>query len=247
VNSTSSNTRPPSRPASRGLHGDLLDRLGLAITQGELAPGAVVTLEELETLYNVSRPVVREVVRVLESMGMASLRRRIGVVVLPREDWNLFDPQIIRWRLSSEERLQQLQALMEVRMAVEPEAARLAAARAKRSDAGNLMGVAGQLWVAGEEGDRERFVELDIEFHRLVLQGSGNEMFGRLSSVVTEMLLGRSEFDLDPPPDAAALQLHVDVANAIQRGAPDEAHAKMVEVMRRTMDEITPLLRSLSA
>ncbi|MDR0284396.1 MAG: GntR family transcriptional regulator, partial [Propionibacteriaceae bacterium] len=162
--------------AGRGLHADVLQQLGSAITSRRLAPGTIVTLEDLEATYGASRSVVREVVRVLESDGLVALRRRVGVVVLPPGNWNLFDSQIIRWRLASTGRLDQLRALMEVRVAVEPEAARLAALRSRRVDAGALMGLAGRLWVAGEQDDLAEFLELDIQFHQVVLASSGNDM-----------------------------------------------------------------------
>lgn len=223
------------------MHRELLEQLGLAITSGQLPADAVVTLEDLEAQYGASRSVVREVVRVLESEGLAALRRRVGVVVLPSTNWNLFDSQIIRWRLLSSARIDQLRALMEVRVAVEPEAARLAGLRSRRVDAGKLMGLAGRLWVAGEEADLKEFLELDIRFHQLVLTSSGNDMFGHLGSVVREMLVGRHDAGLNSTPELRALQLHVDVASAIQRGASDEAYENMREVMRRTMDELTPM------
>jgi len=222
----------------------LLQQVGRAITNRDLPPGAVVTLEDLESTYGASRSVVREVVRVLESEGLVTLRRRVGVVVQPATNWNLFNSQIIRWRLASADHVEQLRALMEVRVAVEPEAARLAAMRSRRVDAGKLMGLAGRLWVAGQEPDLDEFLEVDIRFHQLVLTSSGNDMFGRLGSVVREMLQGRDAAGLNSAPELRALQLHVDVANAIQRGAADDAYDNMREVMRRTMEELNPLLDS---
>ncbi len=228
---------------SRGLHGRVLDQLGLAICSQKVASGSIVRIEEIEANYSVSRSVVREVVRVLQSMGLVASRRRVGVVTLPPSSWNLYDPQIIRWRLASPARIPQLRSLTELRMAVEPEAARLAAVRAPLISAGDLMGLAGKLWVAGETDDNNEFVRLDIQFHSLVLASSGNEMFERLSSVVAEMLAGRLDYGLVPAhTQVEALQLHVDVASAIQRGVPEAAHAAMLAVMERTMHEINSIV-----
>jgi len=227
---------------AKGLHGQLLQRLGVALCGQEILPGTIITIEELENRYGVSRSVVREAVRVLESMGLVASRRRVGVVALPSTEWNLYDPQIIRWRLAGPARIAQLRSLTELRMAVEPEAARLAAVRAPLINAGDLMGIAGKLWVAGEVDNHEEFLRLDVQFHRLVLSSSGNEMFERLNSVVAEMLVGRSHYGLAPAhTHIEALQLHVDVASAIQRSVPDEAHAAMRAVMQRTMNEINSI------
>ncbi|HWV48293.1 MAG TPA: GntR family transcriptional regulator, partial [Microbacterium sp.] len=95
------------------LHGDLLDDLGRRIAAGELADGEVLTLARLEADYGASRTLVREAVRVLESRGMLSSRRRVGITVQPRARWDEFDPKIIQWTLAGPERQQHLEALME--------------------------------------------------------------------------------------------------------------------------------------
>jgi len=228
--------------ALAGLHARVLDLLGLAVCAGDLASGSVVRIEQLQERYGVSRSVVREAVRVLASMGLVASRRRVGVQVLPEEKWNLYDPQVIRWRLASPARVAQLRSLTELRTAVEPEAARLAALRAPLADASDLMGLAGKLWAAGQADDAETFLNLDIQFHRLVLSSSGNEMFAKLSTLVEAVLTGRTQYGLMPKhPHKEALQLHVDVASAIQRGEGDDAHAAMLGIMARASDEMSSI------
>jgi DNA-binding FadR family transcriptional regulator len=236
-------SRPkPDVAPSHGLQAQILERLGLALTSGELKSGSVVRIEELEERYGVSRSVIRETLQVLASMGMLVSRRRIGVQILPFAEWNLFDPRLIRWRLASSERIAQLRSLTELRTAIEPEAARLAATRAPLSSASELMGLAGKLWAAGQAGDSEGFLEIDVHFHRLVLISSGNEMFGKLDSLVAEGITGRTHYGLMPQhPPADALQLHVDIANAIQRKNPDHAHDAMLRIMQRTLDEMSSI------
>ena len=228
--------------ALTGLHARILDLLGLAICAGELAEKAVFRIEELEERFSVSRSVVREAIRVLASMGMLKSRRRVGVQILSESQWNLYDPQVIRWRLASPSRINQLRSLSELRTAIEPEAARLAASRAPLADASELMGLAGKLWAAGQSDDPEAFLALDIEFHRLVLSSSGNEMFAKLNTLVAEVLTGRTHYGLMPRhPHNEALQLHVDVASAIQRKDADAAQAAMHAIMLRAFAEMSSL------
>src|SRR5699024_12162947 len=52
------------------LHSDILDTLGAEIADGALARGDVLTLAGLERRFGVSRTVVREAMRILESLGM---------------------------------------------------------------------------------------------------------------------------------------------------------------------------------
>jgi len=230
-----------------GLHARTLDRIGTAIACGDLEAGSVLYIDDVAEEHGVSRSVVREVLRVLSAMGLVESRRRIGTQIRPAADWNVFDPQVIRWRLASDDRLGQLRSITELRTAVEPEAARLAALRADRQEASSLVALAARMWAAGKEGDVAQFLELDIEFHRNVLRYSGNEMFLKLNDLVAAVLIGRTEHGLMPHhPDDVALQLHADVASGIQHRDGAAARGAMVRIMEQAMDEMSSLWPSSS-
>lgn len=231
-------TAPRSTDELTGLHGRLVESLGLAICGSTLAPGTVLFIDDLVSEHAVSRSVVREALRVLASMGLVASRRRVGTLVLDHSAWNVYDPLVIRWRLATKGRIAQLRSITELRTAVEPQAARLAAERALPLEASGLVTLAGQLWAAGQDGRMDDFLALDIEFHRRVLAASGNEMFEHLHRQVAEVLTGRHAYGLMPShPHVDALQLHTDVASSIQRGDGDMAHTAMVAIMDRTMGE----------
>lgn len=222
-----------------GLHARVLDQLGTAICAGRLKPGSVLYIDDLVAEYAVSRSVVREVLRVIAAMGLVESRRRVGTLIRPASDWNVFDPQVIRWRLASTGRMAQLRSITELRTAVEPQAASLAAARATPHEASELVGLAAKMWAAGKAGDEAEFLLRDIEFHRQVLLNSGNEMFVKLQQLVAEVLTGRHHYNLMPHyPDDQALQLHADVAQAIQRRDGERAKEAMVRIMEQAMDEM---------
>ncbi|MEH1163942.1 FCD domain-containing protein [Micromonospora sp. CPCC 205539] len=229
-------------PVETGLHARVLEHLGTAICAGEPAPGSVLNIDELVERYAVSRSVIREVLRVLASIGFIETRRRVGVMIRPASAWNVFDPQVIRWRLASAGRTAQLRSITELRTAVEPHAALLAATRAGHEEASDLVGLAAKMWAAGKAGDEDRFLHLDIEFHRRVLLASGNEMFVRLQNLVAEVLTGRHKHHLMPHhPHEQALQLHAEVAQAIQRHDGVGAHRAMVQLMEQAFDEMKSL------
>ncbi|HEX7746368.1 MAG TPA: FadR/GntR family transcriptional regulator [Micromonosporaceae bacterium] len=238
---TSSAAAAAAQPAAgdAGLHARVLDQLGTAICGGQLTPGSVLNIDDLVDRYAVSRSVVREVLRVLAAMGFIETRRRVGVMIRPASDWNVFDPQVIRWRLASDGRIAQLRSITELRTAVEPHAAWLAALRATPHEASDLVGLAAKMWAAGKAGDEESFLRLDIEFHRRVLLASGNEMFMKLQELVAEVLTGRHHYRLMPHyPHEQALQLHADVAQAIQRHDGERARGAMVQIMEQAFDEM---------
>ncbi|WP_245765803.1 FadR/GntR family transcriptional regulator [Nonomuraea jiangxiensis] len=233
-------TQPPA--AEAGLHARVLDHLGTAICSGDVAAGSVQSIDDLVDRYQVSRSVIREVLRVLASMGLIETRRRVGIMIQPAEAWSVFDPQVIRWRLASDGRMAQMRSITELRTAIEPYAAWLAAERIDDDEASELVGLAAKMWAAGKAGDEARFLTLDIDFHRRLLAASGNEMFAKLQLIVAEVLAGRHHYHLMPHyPDEEALRLHTDVAQAIQRRDGERARRAMVGIMEQGFAEMKSL------
>jgi DNA-binding FadR family transcriptional regulator len=220
-------------------HSRFVDDLGQQVVDGLLPAGLVLKSEELERRFACSRSVVREGLRVLETLGMVGSRRNVGVSIRPEPQWNVFDPRVIRWRLAGADRERQLRTLTELRSAVEPLAARLAATQVTPEDGRRLTGIAGELVAAGNAGDLDAFLQLDIEFHSLILRSSGNEMLAHLQSAVAEVLTGRTRLGLMPDrPHQEARHLHYVVADAIQRGQADAAEAAMQRIVSRIADEL---------
>ncbi|MFC8509240.1 FadR/GntR family transcriptional regulator [Streptomyces sp. NPDC057411] len=227
---------------AQGLHPHVLTTLGLAITAGEYPPGSVLRTDELAERFEVSRTVVREVVRVLESMHLVESRRRVGVIVLPAERWNVYDPQVIRWRLAGADRPRQLRSLTVLRSAIEPVAAGLAAVHATPEQCRELTEQALGM-VATSRGRRlEEYLVHDIAFHRVVLNASGNEMFARLGDVVAEVLSGRTRHQvMFEDPDPAAVTLHVQVAEAVRERDAARAEALTREIAVGALKELDVL------
>ena len=213
------------------LHEHVLSRLGPRIVSGSLPEGSTINLEWLQQEFDVSRTVAREVVQVLASMHLVDSRRRTGVVVLPRSSWDVYDRAVIRWRLAGPDRAEQLHQLSQLRAAIEPPAAALAALNADDDSRRRIVEVADALETTGAAGDLRTFLEHDVLFHRLLLESSGNSMFLGLAYVVEEVLRGRTDHDLMPPhPKAEARRLHAVVAEAVAGGEPEVAQAAMTAI-----------------
>lgn len=225
--------------SGRGLHGQVLETLGPAITAGEYPPGSVLRTDELAQRFDVSRSVMREAVRVLESMHLVESRRRVGVTVRPKAEWNVYDPQVIRWRLAGADRPHQLRSLTVLRSAIEPVAAGLAAKHATAEQCAELTECALGM-VANSKGHRlEGYLFHDIAFHRVILNASGNEMFARLGDVVAEVLTGRTRHEvMFEDPDPAAVTLHVRLAEAIRSGDAGHAEALTREIAEGALHEL---------
>ncbi|NIH82338.1 DNA-binding FadR family transcriptional regulator [Amycolatopsis viridis] len=224
---------------AEGMHERMLDAVGTAIACGQLPPGSVLRLEELQQSHGASRTVAREVVRALEAMRLTTSKRRVGITVRDCADWNHYDPRLIRWQLDSEHRPVALRNLMELRWAVEPSAARFAALRASPEDRGRLRALGARLEATAHARDLTTFLRHDIAFHHLVLAASGNPMFGQLSAVVAEVLTGRTEHGLMPlEPQPEAVALHLEVAHAVDRGDAERAEQAMRGIMLQARDEV---------
>lgn len=212
----------------QGSHGQIVQDLGRRICGLELPSGTVLTLAGLEEEFTASRTVVREAVRVLETHGLVRSRRRVGITVLPRSDWDSLTASVIQWTLDGPRRRQQLIELMELRAAVEPMAARLAAERADAGQRAELARWADELNERGGrgEGDSDAYLAADVAYHSLLLAASGNALLAQLADPVREILLGRAKRGLTPAvPQPGTLEAHVATARAIARGDASAAEA----------------------
>lgn len=231
----------PAAPEGATDYEALLGELGRQIATGSRPAGTVMTLADLEAEFGVSRTLVRDVVKVLEGLGMVTSRRRVGVTVEPRGSWQLLDPHVIAWRMyDADERRHHILEISELRRGIEPEAARLAASRGLPG-AERLVELAERMRDLGVEGrgaDPE-FLAADIEFHELVSSLSGNEIFARLGAMVGSLLVERTHWDLQPAhPDADAVRCHIRLARAIRDGDPETAAESASFIVVQAADEV---------
>ncbi len=234
---------PGSGVELQGLHGQVVDRIGRSLAADEIRAGEVLRLEDIQERYGVSRTVAREAVRVLESRRVVTSRPRVGITVRPLAEWNLYDPQIIRWRLASPRREAQLRELAELRAAVEPSAAALAASGAASAARDALTGHAAAMADAARAGDRAAFVAADAAFHRALLTASGNGMFAQLAEVTEELLVARRDLALMPADlDTTAVRRHQEVAEAVAEGRPADAAQAVMRIVDSAHDEVERLL-----
>ena len=223
------------------LHDRLLDEWGTSIIDGHIAPGDRLPDPAPGPDGTVpSRTVTREATRVLESMGLVSVRRKAGATVNPIATWNVFDPQVIQWRLGGAYRLNALNELSQLRAAVEPMAARLAATHATPEQWGTLTEAAVGMVAHSNHADEHEYLDADKLFHRTLLEASGNLMFAALGDVVASTLEGRTTHELMPAvANQEALDLHAEVAALIRKGDGNGAEAAMRRIVDESADAIT--------
>ena len=234
---------PDDEKAAEGtLHDRLLDQWGAAIVGGAIAPGDRLPIPDLDS-QRPSRTVTREVTRVLEAMGLVTVKRKVGATVNPYQLWNIFDPQVIEWRLRGPDRGRTLHELSELRACVEPMAAQLAASHADQDHWAKLTRAAIDMVANADRADGPDYLRADETFHRTLLEASGNAMFAALGDVIASVLSGRTRHELMPrKADEKALRLHGDVAALIRRGDAEGARHAMdwiVDESDRAIEHMT--------
>lgn len=156
------------------LREQVLNAIGSRIISGELQPGDVLPKEDtLSKDYGVSRTVIREAVKGLAARGLVESRPKVGTIIRPRDDWQMLDPSVLEWVAASETNTEFMRHLAEVRLAIEPATAALAARNATPEDIERLAEAFAQLETAIE--DETTWATADLAFHEAIVAGGHNE------------------------------------------------------------------------
>lgn len=222
----------------RGLHGQLVQQLGQMIVSGDLGADRPLVPEEIGQRFEVSRTVVRESLRVLEAKGLVSARPNVGTRIRPVSDWNLLDPDIIEWRAFGPQREDQRRELCELRSAIEPLAARLAAGRSRDEVSERLGDMVEIMTHSLSQGDSLTFSRADAEFHGLLLQAAGNRMLEHLAGIVSAALQvsGGPASGCERPTDVS-LGHHRRVVEALSAGEAVAAEAAVRQLLAPNAEE----------
>ncbi len=172
------------RGTGRRLHGAIAQWLGAAIVSGQYPPGTTLSGEIAfsETL-DVSRSAYREAVQVLMAKGLVESRPKTGTRVLPRDRWNLLDPEVLAWAFAGEPDLDFVRNLFELRAIVEPAAAALAASRRSNAQLKTMRDALAAMTRHTLASDTGRAADRD--FHDAILRATGNEALIVLSSSIS--------------------------------------------------------------
>lgn len=231
-----------SSAMGRNLTYGMLDMLGKAIVTGQYDDQVFPTEAELAKKYDVSRSVVREAVKMLGAKGLLTARPRKGTTIQSTDRWNLFDIDVLRWLLDRKFSLNVLRQFSELREAIEPAAAALAASA--HSVDGLAAIEAGFARMEAAERDEDDPLEADISFHVAILQASANPFYGQFRDVVTTALRTSIRFTNRFKGRTASLPQHKAVLDAIANRRASEAKAAMAALIADVMALIAEAERS---
>jgi DNA-binding FadR family transcriptional regulator len=226
-------TRPQ---LGRNLTYGMLDSLGRAIVTGRYEREAFPTEAELAKQHGVSRSVTREAVKMLTAKGLLSARPRQGTVVQPSTRWNLFDTDVLRWLLERQFSVDLLRQFNQLRVAIEPEAAALAARLANAEDLARIS--AGLARMEAAERGEDDTLEADIAFHVAILRASENPFYAQFREMVGTALRTSIRFTNRIKGRTANVADHAAVRDAIAAHDPDAARAAMRALIGDVLDLI---------
>jgi DNA-binding FadR family transcriptional regulator len=232
--------QPPDR---KSMHARIVRDLGLRIVAGEFKPGDRLSPEAaLLANYDVSRPVLREAVRVLVAKGLVLSKQRAGAIVRARNEWHLLDPDVLYWLIQTKPPAEFVETLLTVRRVFEPAAAALAA---KVASAASLKGIAEAY--AGMEAATtpEQLLEPDLAFHRRIAEATGNDLMAYIGNMLSLAL--RESIKLSsqhPNTHALSLPRHKAILTALLNRDPLAAQQATLVQLKETREDLSVILDS---
>ena len=225
----------------RNLHGQIVHDIGRRIATGEIEPGQSLHSEEaMCSELDVSRTALREAMKVLSAKGMIESRPRRGITVLPRENWNALDPDVLSWVHGGRPDGDYMHKLVEVRRIVEPAAAELAAKRATKPELVAIQKAYDDMAKGVENIDA--FIVADLECHAAIISASHNEFLRPVANAICAAML--SSLRITNPTSVHnrySLGLHEAINSAIQARDPEAAREAMLihqGQMSKTITEV---------
>jgi len=227
-----------SAPRAQTYHAHVVHELGLAIVSGKLAENSILPGDgELMKQFDVSRTVLREAMKTLAGKGLVLPKARIGTRVMPRDHWRLFDADVLVWHSEAGLDSRFFESLSELRLAIEPAAAALAAARHTDKDVKTLQDCVSKMSKAETNSD---FVESDLAFHLAVASASGNPFMQSISALIEVALVSSLTFSSpvsNPPLFEKSIHDHQAIADAIASGDQDSARDRMRLVIEQASNK----------
>lgn len=223
----------------------LLESLGHEIVTGAYDGRHFPTEAELSERYRASRSVTREAVKMLTAKGLLSARPRHGTVIEPESEWNLLDPDVLRWLLERKFSIALLAHFTEMRLGIEPAAAAFAATRADDAAIEQIRDALQRMYRA-EEGDGDPLLS-DIDFHVAILKATNNPFYAQLYELENTALRISIHFTNGIQGHTASLPDHQAVFDAIEARDPDAARSHMHRIVADVLELVQGAQRLAAA
>lgn len=220
----------------------LVHSLGKQIIKKVIPSGTMLPkVEVMSEQYGVSRTVVREALKGLTARGLVKSVPKLGTIVCEREDWQWWDPNVLSWACEEDINNNYWQQLTEMRLAIEPTTAELAAKHATKEDISKITTCFQKLELSAISNSEKEWAIADYDFHQSIMEASHNELLINLGKLLRDALLQsrhktmkfyNNDNDREMPMSKEeALLFHKNVYMAICKGDRIEARETMYNLI----------------
>jgi len=228
--------RRPSRDLKTRLHQTMAREIGMKIVCGQYRPGESLPGEiAASQQHGVSRNAYREAVRILAAKGLVESRQKAGTLVTDRSRWNLLDPDVLDWTLSSSPTADFRTAIFELRLIVEPAAAALAAQRRTNEDLAAMETALDEMRILPADGPEGELA--DERFHEAIFDAADNEVLRRLASIISASVKFVAEYKRSRHIDRDTWPDHKILFEAIRGRRPSEARKAMTRLIDHARED----------
>lgn len=190
----------------------------------DMLPPERVLCEEL----GVSRTVVREAVKSLETRGILTVLHGKGIKVNPSTSHDVSNAFMLFLRRQNKE--VSLKDLLEVRYSIETEIAKYAAQKAQPGDIEKLEDILGRMKLVIDK--MVDFVDIDLEYHLRLAYTSRNIVFITIIEALVIPLRKSREETVSPEDNVQSFEEHLAIFNAIRDHDMEGAHSNMMRHLR---------------
>jgi DNA-binding FadR family transcriptional regulator len=207
------------------------DQIAEKVRTGELRTGDRLPGERsLAAMMEISRPTLREAVKVLVDAGVLEVRRGPGGGMYVATD--VVPTDLVRHSASL--RLAEIAAVLEARRMLEPRVALLAAERATHADFAAMERSIEAMRRIVDGGwhqrHEDRFLQLDVQFHLALARATGNPTVETLMRILLRQLeIARDMAMHVPLVPEWTIGIHERTLAALRSGEADEVEAVMDE------------------
>ncbi|MGJ9459817.1 FadR/GntR family transcriptional regulator [Oceanobacillus sp. CF4.6] len=222
---------------------EIVGKIGRKIVSGSIRSGETLPrMEDLGKEYGVSRTVIREALQGLSARKIIRSNKRSGTIVLPRNDWQWWDLDVMTWISDHQgEDGEFFLDMTHVRLGIEPIAAGLAAKNATEQDKENLTICFRNL--ENTIDDTKEWAKADYEFHLKIIEASHNSLMISLLKLLHKGLIISREKSItalnsnpelqQDKPTSEVLKRHEELYNAIITGDEENSRIVMTNMILR--------------
>jgi GntR family transcriptional repressor for pyruvate dehydrogenase complex len=212
------------------------------IARHELRAGdRLPPMDELTGYLQVSRTAVREAIKLLDAWGIVNVRHGVGTFVAEPGR----DALRVPIQLSAERSRSAIRNLLQVREALEPDIAALAARNAKPENISAMEDVLHRMDLTLD--DPAKYIQADLSFHSALAEATGNELFLILSHPINDLLQDiMGLVQRTPGATRRGQTYHRQLVEHIKAGPDHAEHARetMVRHLAQVRSDLKPQLEN---